>query len=70
MSDGPAIQPFLKNVARIRKQLAALEELTENHFDVLPDDVNYGHVGSTDFVTQQLGSALAHWGADRSGEKK
>jgi hypothetical protein len=69
MADGKAIDSFLPNVATIGRQLDAIRELAENHFNAHPDEVNWGDVGSSDLVVQHLADILAHYGQNPHGEK-
>ena len=68
-NNDPAVNSFLINLGRIRKQLNMLGEQANDHFGVVPDHVDYGHVGSTNYMISALGDALAHWGLPRNGEK-
>lgn len=40
-----AIAAFMARKAEIDSQLARLQALSANHFNVSPDDVHWGHVG-------------------------
>ena len=40
-----AIAAFMARKAEIDSQLARLQVLSAEHFNVSPDDVNWGHVG-------------------------
>ena len=41
-----ALAVFLAAKAEIDAMLARLQALSADHFDVLPDEVNWGHVGN------------------------
>lgn len=41
-----ALASFTLNKARIDTMLARLEALSDDHFNVGPDEINWGHVGT------------------------
>lgn len=41
-----ALDAFLARKAEIDTMLARLTTLSDEHFNVAPDDINWGHVGS------------------------
>ena len=49
-----ALAAFLAKKAEIDTALARLTALSGNHFDVDPDTLNWGHVGTLDFYASQL----------------
>ena len=47
-----ALDAFIANKAEIDTMLARLKALSDEHFNVAPDDVNWGHVGTlSDYAT-------------------
>jgi len=44
-NDG-ALTAFMVNMNEIRDQLLILTSYVDNHMDVLPDEIHWGHVGS------------------------
>lgn len=49
-----AADAFIVEKAKIDAILTRLVEHSENHFDVMPDDVNWGHVGDLAETLRQL----------------
>ncbi len=49
-----AIDVFIARKAEIDTMLKRLQALSENHFDTVPDEVNWGDVGSLGYVAEQL----------------
>ena len=49
-----AIDAFLALKAEIDLLLARLAELSDDHFNVAPDAVNWGHVGTLDHYAKRL----------------
>ena len=41
-----ALNAFLAKKAEIDNALERLQALSNDHFDTLPDDINWGHVGT------------------------
>lgn len=41
-----ALNAFIKRKAEIDAALARLQALSDDHFDVHPDEVHWGHVGT------------------------
>ena len=41
-----ALDAFMARKAEIDTMLERLKALSDNHFDVSPDDINWGHVGT------------------------
>ncbi|MFO1158451.1 MAG: hypothetical protein U1E60_06405 [Reyranellaceae bacterium] len=47
-----ALDAFIAKKAEIDTMLARLKALSDEHFNVAPDDVNWGHVGTVnDYAT-------------------
>ena len=44
-NDG-ALTAFMMNMSEVRDQLLVLTSYVDNHMDVLPDEIHWGHVGS------------------------
>lgn len=50
-----ALETFLARKSEIDQQiLAELQQLCEDHFNVAPDEVNWGHVGSISHTLELL----------------
>ncbi|MEJ8570755.1 hypothetical protein [Microbaculum marinum] len=50
---GP-LDAFIARKMEIEAMLERLSALCDDHFDVLPDDVNWGHVGTLDHYAARL----------------
>jgi len=47
-----ALDTFIAKKAEIDAMLTRLQALSDDHFNVAPDDVNWGHVGTlSDYAT-------------------
>ena len=53
-SNDQALRAFISNVGEIQVQLSVLTGYAENHMDTLPEDIHWGHVGSTRRVLELL----------------
>ena len=49
-----AVDAFLGRKAEIDTMLARLQSLSDDHFDVLPDETNWGDVGDLDYYASLL----------------
>lgn len=49
-----ALTAFMAHKAEIDYQLARLQALSAEHFNISPDDVNWGHVGDLTSYTELL----------------
>jgi len=49
-----ALAAFMTNKDQIDQLLAALKNLSDEHFNVSPEDVNWGHVGSQSYWLERL----------------
>jgi len=54
MSNDRAVEKFLTNKAKIDEALRRLTELSENPFEVNPEDIHYRHVSDLACVAQDL----------------
>ena len=52
-----ALDEFIGTVAAIEEKLDALTAHIENHMDVAPEEVNWGHVGSAKHLLQLIKEA-------------
>jgi hypothetical protein len=52
--DTGALDTFVARKAEIDGMLARLQALSEDHFDVHPDEVHWGHVGNLADWAEQL----------------
>jgi len=57
MSNDSALAAFLTQKAKIDTALARLAELSESHFDTMPDNVNWADVGSLAGIADLLQQA-------------
>lgn len=53
-----AIDAFLHRYANIREKLERLQELADDHFGYVPDDIHWGHVGDASSIDDALGDLL------------
>ncbi|MCF6199924.1 MAG: hypothetical protein L3J67_11130 [Hyphomicrobiaceae bacterium] len=49
-----ALDAFMARKAEIDEMLARLQVLSDEHFNVVPDEVNWGHVGDIGWTAEQL----------------
>ena len=49
-----ALRAFLSNMTEIQAQLAALTRYVDNHMEELPENIDWGHVGSAYHVLELL----------------
>ena len=49
-----ALDAFIDRKAEIDEMLARIQGLSDDHFNVHPDDVHWGHVGDLAHYTEQL----------------
>lgn len=58
-SNEKALDRFLGTVAEIRGILEALEEANDEHYDLSPEEVHWGHVGDVERTLAGLKDVLA-----------
>jgi len=49
-----ALNAFMTAKASIDTMLARMQSLSADHFEVHPDEVNWGHVGTLSYYAEQL----------------
>jgi len=49
-----ALDAFVRHKAEIDEMLARLQRLSDDHFNVSPDDLDWGHVGTLADWAEQL----------------
>ncbi len=49
-----ALAAFVSRKAEIDEMLVRLQPLSDDHFNVGPDEVNWGHVGSLGHIAERL----------------
>lgn len=49
-----AVKKFMDIREKIHEHLKILIDACDNHFDVLPEDIDYGHVGTLNKVASDL----------------
>ncbi len=59
MTNEQALARFLANVGAIRTALDAIGAAADDHFDLTPDEIHWGHVGDTQRTLQGLTEILA-----------
>lgn len=52
--DAQALDAFIARKLEIDAMLARLSALSDEHFDVQPDEVNWGHVGTLSHYAELL----------------
>lgn len=60
-----ALNEFIGTVAALEEKLDALKAHIENHMDVAPEEVNWGHVGSTKHLLTLLKEASEFAGIEQ-----
>jgi hypothetical protein len=58
-SNEKALDRFLAIVGEIRTTLEAIREAADDHFDLTPDDIHWGHVGDVQRTLSGLKEILA-----------
>lgn len=53
-----AQQAYIAHIANIQQQITQLQTLVDDHFNVDPDDVHWGHVGDLQRIETALGEIL------------
>ena len=54
MKNGSALDAFITKKSQIDAMLARLQELSGDHFNWGPDEINWGHVGTLDHYAELL----------------
>lgn len=54
MSNEKAVAKFLEKKAIIDNAIARLQALSEDHFEVSPDEIHWGHVGDLEAYAEDL----------------
>jgi hypothetical protein len=54
MTNAKALERFVANKAKIDALLARIQGMSDDHFEVHPDLVHYGHVGDLANVAEKL----------------
>ena len=54
-----ALDEFMRSVAEIRTTLEAIEEANDEHYDLSPDEIHWGHVGDVQRTLDGLKEILA-----------
>jgi hypothetical protein len=64
-----ALAAFVSRKAEIDEMLARLQALSDDHFNVGPDEVNWSHVGSLGHIAERLAEITAFaFGEDAPNE--
>ena len=64
MGNEKALGNFIGVLGEARERLEELQKYIDNHMDANPDEVNYGHVGSAEYLLAQL-TQLTDWAYNR-----
>ena len=54
LDNSQALDAFIAKKAEIDEMLARLQTLSEEHFNVHPDEIHWGHVGDLGYYAEQL----------------
>jgi len=54
MKNGSALDAFIAKKGQIDAMLARLQELSGDHFNWSPDEINWGHVGTLEHYVELL----------------
>jgi len=54
MTNEKALNAYAATIDDIRETLAALLEHADDHFGTAPENINWGHVGSANYVRENL----------------
>ena len=54
-----ALDRFIGNVCRIREIADAIRKAADDHFNTAPEDIHWGHVGTTSHYIELLEEVLA-----------
>jgi len=54
LDNSEALDAFIAKKAEIDEMLARLQTLSDEHFNVHPDEIHWGHVGDLGYYTEQL----------------
>lgn len=49
-----ALNAYMCAISDIQSQLHKLDELIDNHMNISPEDVNWGHVGDAQHISELL----------------
>jgi len=63
-SNRKALVTFMAKISEAKTLLAELQNYVDNHMEVNPDDVNWGHAGSAERLLHDV-TAIADWVFDR-----
>jgi len=59
-----ALGAFMEKMAEARERLEELMTYVDNHMDTHPDEINWGNVGSAEYMVARL-TELTDWGFHR-----
>ena len=65
-----SLSAYVAALAEIRETLALLTDHADDHLGVAPDDVNWGHVGSANYVNEKLAEIAIHLGLLEEGDNR
>ena len=54
MTNEKALNAYAATIAEIQEILAALLDHADDHFGTAPEDINWGHVGSANYIRENL----------------
>jgi hypothetical protein len=59
-----ALQAFMAKIAEAKALLNEFQSYADNHMEVSPEEVNYGHVGNAGHMMERL-TKLSDWAFQR-----
>ena len=65
-----ALSAYVAAIAEMREALTALLSYADDHLGTAPDDVNWGHVGSANYVNEQLADVAQFLGLREDDDEK
>ena len=68
MKNEKALANFIGNIGTITEQLAAIQAHMDNHMETNPEDINWGHVGSTGKIIEDLNNVMVFLGLKNEDE--
>ncbi|MCL2215414.1 MAG: hypothetical protein FWB91_00205 [Defluviitaleaceae bacterium] len=64
-----ALAAFMDKIAEATERLAELKNYVDDHMGESPEDINWGHVGSAEYMVSKL-TELTDWAFQRGEYEK
>jgi hypothetical protein len=64
-----ALNAFIGKIAEINDRLELLRWFVDNHMECVPEEVNWGHVGSASHVVEQLKELIDFLGITKRADE-